>query len=76
MGDAIQPSHPLSSPSPPDPNPSQHQTFSNESTVHMRWQLISDWSEWAINVSGLLNTKPVLYATPTAYPDISFLNRQ
>ena len=24
-GDAIQPSHPLSSPSPPDPNPSQHQ---------------------------------------------------
>ena len=39
-------------------------------------QLISDWSEWAINVSGLLNTKPVLYATPTAYPDISFLNRQ
>ena len=25
VGDAIQPSHPLSSPSPPDPNPSQHQ---------------------------------------------------
>ena len=24
VGDAIQPSHPLSSPSPPDPNPSQH----------------------------------------------------
>ena len=24
-GDAIQPSQPLSSPSPPDPNPSQHQ---------------------------------------------------
>ena len=24
-GDAIQPSHPLSSPSPPAPNPSQHQ---------------------------------------------------
>ena len=24
-GDAIQPSHPLSSPSPPVPNPSQHQ---------------------------------------------------
>ena len=25
VGDAIQPSHPLSSPSPPGPNPSQHQ---------------------------------------------------
>ena len=27
VSDAIQPSHPLSSPSPPAPNPSQHQTF-------------------------------------------------
>ena len=27
VGDAIQPSHPLSSPSPPAPNPSQHQTL-------------------------------------------------
>ena len=25
VGDAIQPSHPVSSPSPPAPNPSQHQ---------------------------------------------------
>ena len=37
VGDAIQPSHPLSSPSPPAPNPSQHQNLSNESTLHMRW---------------------------------------
>ena len=37
VGDAIQPSHPLSSPSPPAPNPSQHQVFSNESTFRMRW---------------------------------------
>ena len=37
VSDAIQPSHPLSSPSPPDPNPSQHQVFSNESTLRMRW---------------------------------------
>ena len=37
VGDAIQPSHPLSSPSPPVPNPSQHQVFSNESTLRMRW---------------------------------------
>uniref|UniRef100_A0AC11E5U8 Uncharacterized protein n=1 Tax=Ovis aries TaxID=9940 RepID=A0AC11E5U8_SHEEP len=35
--DAIQPSHPLSSPSPPAHNPSQHQSFSSESTVCMRW---------------------------------------
>ena len=27
LSDAIQPSHPLSSPSPPAPNPSQHQSF-------------------------------------------------
>ena len=37
VSDAIQPSHPLSSPSPPAPDPSQHQVFSNESTLHMRW---------------------------------------
>ena len=37
MSNAIEPSHPLSSPSPPAPNPSQHQSFSNESTLHTRW---------------------------------------
>ena len=37
VSDAIQPSHPLLSPSPPAPNPSQHQSFSNESILHMRW---------------------------------------
>ena len=37
VGDAIQPSHPLSSPSPPAPNPSQHQGLSNESTLRVRW---------------------------------------
>ena len=37
VSDAIQPSHPLSSPSLPAPNPSQHQSLSNESTFHMRW---------------------------------------
>ena len=35
--DAIQSSQPLSSSSPPAPNPSQHQSFSNESTLRMRW---------------------------------------
>ena len=37
VSDAIQPSHPLSSPSPPALNPSQHQSFSNESTLCIRW---------------------------------------
>ena len=37
VGDAIQPSHPLSSPSPPDPIPPSIRVFSNESTLHMRW---------------------------------------
>ena len=37
VDDAIQPSHPLSSPSPPASNPSQHQSFSNESALHIRW---------------------------------------
>ena len=37
VSDAIQPSHPLSSPSPPAPSTSQHQSLSNESTVSMRW---------------------------------------
>ena len=35
--DAIQPSHPLSSPSPPAPKPPSIRVFSNESTLHMRW---------------------------------------
>ena len=37
VGDAIQPSHPLSSPSPPTFNLSQHQGLSNESVLCMRW---------------------------------------
>ena len=37
VGDAIQPSHPLLSPSPPAPNPSSIRVFSNESTLRMRW---------------------------------------
>ena len=36
-GDAIQPSHPLSSPSPPAPNPSQHQGLFYESTLRIKW---------------------------------------
>ena len=37
VSDAIQPSHPLSSPFPPVPNPLSIRVFSNESTLRMRW---------------------------------------
>ena len=37
VSDAIQPSHPLSSPSPPTLNPSTIRVFSSESTLRMRW---------------------------------------
>ena len=38
VGDAIQPSHPLSSPSPPAPNPSQHQSL-----LDINWNLECNW---------------------------------
>ena len=40
--DAIQPSDPQSSPSPPAPNPSQHQSVFQRSTLSMRWP--NNWS--------------------------------
>ena len=40
VGDAIQPSHPLSSPSSPTFNPSIR-VFSNESVLHIRWPSFS-----------------------------------
>ena len=48
VGDAIQPSHPLPSPSPPALNLSQHQGFSNESALHIRWPKY--WS-FSFNIS-------------------------
>ena len=42
VGDAIQPSHPLSSPSPPTFNLSHHQGLSSKSARHIRWS--KDWS--------------------------------
>ena len=48
VGDAIQPSHPLSSPSPPALNSSQHQGPSSESALHIRWPKY--WS-FSFNIS-------------------------
>ena len=52
VGDAIQPSHPLSSPSPPAPNPSQHQGFfqwvnsSHEVAKVLEFQLQHQSFQW------------------------------
>jgi len=37
VGDAIQPSHPLTSPSPPACNLSHHQGLYSESVLHIKW---------------------------------------
>ena len=46
VNDAIQPSHPLWSPFPPAPNPSQHQSLFQWSTLRMRWP-----KYWSLNFS-------------------------
>ena len=51
VSDAIQPSHPLSSPSPPAPNPSQHQGL-------FQW-VNSSWGGQSIGVSALASVLPV-----------------
>ena len=48
VGDAIQPSHPLMSPSPPALNLSSIRVFSNESVLHIRWPKY--WS-FSFNIS-------------------------
>ena len=48
VGDAIQRSHPLLSPSPPALNLSRVRTFSNESVLHVRWPKY--WS-FSFNIS-------------------------
>ena len=47
VSDAIHPSHPLLSPSPPAPNPSIR-VFSSESTLHMRWP-----KYWSFSLSNI-----------------------
>ena len=46
VSDAIQPSHPLLSPSPPDFNLSQHQGLPNESVLSIRWP-----KYWSFSIS-------------------------
>ena len=58
VGDAIQPSHPLSSPSPPAPNPSQHQSlFQWVFLKKTLWPLFT-WGGQSTGVSALASFPP------------------
>ena len=70
VGDAIPPSHPLSSPSPPAPNPSQHQGLfrwvnsSHEMAKVLEFQLQHQFFQWIprsdLLFFGLGHVKPYL----------------
>ena len=53
VSDAIQPSHPLSSPSSPAPIATSIRVFSNESTLRMRWPKY--WS-FSLSINPSMNT--------------------
>ena len=55
VSDAIQPSHPLSSPSPLLPIPPSIRVFSNESTVRIRWL-----KYWSFNLEDLFSNTAIL----------------
>ena len=58
VGDVIQPSHPLSSPSPPSFSLSSITVFSNESVLHIRWPKFWSFSLSPSNeYSGLISFK-------------------
>ena len=71
VGDAIQPSHPLSSPSPPDPKPSSIRVFSSESTLRMRWP-----KYWSFSCSiGPSNEHPELISFRMRWLDLLAVRR-
>ena len=64
VGDGIQPSYPLTSPFPPDFNFSQHQGFSSESVLCIRWTNYWSFSfsiSPPIEYSGLISFRIELY---------------
>ena len=70
--DAIQPSHPLSSPSPPALNPCQHQSLSNESTLRVRWPKYWRFSFSIIpskEIPGLISVRMELVGSPCSPRD-------
>ena len=61
VSDAIQPFHPLSSPSPPASYPSQYESFFNESTLRMTWP-----KYWSFSFSIIPSKEiPVAQSCPT-----------
>ena len=81
--DAIQPSHPLSSPSPPPPVPPSIRVFSNESTLHMRWSKYWSFSFKIIpskEIPGLisfkmdwLDTQTFIKCSPKNFNPLAFI---
>ena len=67
VGDAIQPSHPLLSPSSLALNVSQHQGFSNESALRIRWPKY--WS-FSLNIS-LSNERSGLISSRMNWLDLA-----
>ena len=66
VSDAIQPSHPLSSPSPPAPNPSSIRVLSNESALCMRWP-----KYWSLSFSIITSKEiPGLISFRMDWPDL------
>ena len=61
--DAIQPSHPWSSPSPPAPDPSIR-VFSSESTLHIRWPKYWSFQFSSVVQSCLILCDPMNCSTP------------
>ena len=63
VGDAIQPSHPLSSPLPPAPIPPSIRVFSNESALCMRWP-----KYWSFSFSIIPSKEHSSTRTQTHFP--------
>ena len=61
VGDATQPSNPLSSLSPPAFNPSHHQGLLNDSVIHIRWKSIG------VSASALVLLKNVQHWSPLGW---------
>ena len=78
--DAIQPSHPLLSPSPTALNPSQHQSLFHESILHLRWPKYWSFSFSIIpskEIPGLISFRmaPIPQFKSTNTSSLSFLHR-
>ena len=63
VGDAIQPSYPLLSPSLPAFNLSQHQGFSSELALHIRWQRIGVSASTSVLLMNTQDWSPLGWTT-------------